>query len=150
MASERQRREVAARRERVLSMRATGMTYQQICDTEPTLKTASAAVQDASRALKAHAGERVVEGDALTLELERLASMERAAQTVMRTAATANNPSPRVVLQAIDRLVRISARRDALLGISVAARAQQGPRGGDQGFDEVAAQRRKRRAEQGW
>jgi hypothetical protein len=148
MPTERERREVAARRDRVLSMRAAGMTYQQICDNEPTLSTASAAVQDAQRALKLRAHERDVEADALSLELERLGSMERAAQTVMRTAATQG--SQRMVLDAIDRLVQISRRRDALLGLSMRAQSHDGEPDSGQGFDEVAAQRRKRRAGKGW
>jgi hypothetical protein len=140
---------VAARRERVLTMRAAGMSYQQIADQEPSLKTASNACQDAHRALANRRAERVIEGEPVSLELERLAGLERAAQTVMRTAATTGQ-SPGTVLKAIDRLVSISRRRDSLLGIS--ARAQMTPRqpAGDQGFDEVGAQRRKRRAAQGW
>jgi len=146
-ASERQQREVAARRERVLSMRASGLTYQQIADSEPTLSTASAAVQDAARALKAHAKQRVIEGDALTLELDRLETLERAAQTVMRTAAT-GGANPALVLKAIDRLTRISQRRSTLLGLSGLTPNPQS--GAVSGIDELAQQRRRRRAAQGW
>jgi|SRR5215471_13872982 len=147
-ASQREQRLVAERRDRVLAKRSAGMTYQQIADSEPSLSTASAAVQDAARALKAHASERLREGDPLTLELERLDQLERAAQTVMRTAASGPAPSPGLVLKAIDRLTRISARRSALLGLSNVLQ----PNGERQpnGLDEVAAQRRKRRAAQGW
>jgi len=145
-ASQRKQREVAERRERVLGKRAAGLTYQQIADSEETLSTASAAVQDAARALQARARDRVVEGDPLTLELERLETLERAAQTVMRTAATGNT-NPALVLKAIDRLTKISARRSMLLGL--ASRPKQGE-SSTSGLDEVAQQRRKRRAAQGW
>lgn len=147
-ASQRQQREVAERRERVLSKRAAGMSYQQIADSEPTLSTASAAVQDAARALRARARERVTEGDPLALELERLETLERAAQTVMRTAAT-SGANPALVLKAIDRLTRISQRRSLLLGIGSAPQGKQGA-SANSGLDEVAAQRRRRRAAQGW
>lgn len=147
-ASQRQQRQVAERRDRVLSKRAAGMTYQQIADSEPTLSTASAAVQDAARALRTRARERVHEGDPLALELERLETLERTAQTVMRTAAT-GGANPALVLKAIDRLTRISARRSLLLGIG--GHREQGAAPDDKsGLDEVAQQRRKRRAAQGW
>lgn len=146
-ASQRVQREVAERRERVLRGRAAGLTYQQIADGEPTLSTASAAVQDAARALRARARERVIEGDPLSLELERLDVLERAAQTVLRTAAT-GNANPGLVLKAIDRLTRISQRRSLLLGI--AGRPKQQGDSEPSELDEVAAQRRRRRAAQGW
>lgn len=146
-ASQRVQREVAERRERVLRARAAGLTYAQIAESEPTLSTASAAVQDAARALRARARERHVEGDPLSLELERLDLLERAAQTVLRTAATGNS-NPGLVLKAIDRLTRISQRRSLLLGIAGPQRQQGASE--SSGLDEVAAQRRKRRTAQGW
>lgn len=148
MTSRREQMEVAARRERVLMMRAAGMTCQQICDQEPTLKTASNVAQDAARALAARVRERKAEGNPVALELERLAIVERAATTLMRNAATGPNASPKLVLASIDRLVKISTRRSLLLGLSHAG-PSAGQGAGDE-FDEVAAQRRKRRAAQGW
>ena len=144
-ASERQQREVAARRERVLAKRAAGMTYQQIADDEPALKNAACAVVDAERALKARGRERIREGDPLTLELERLDALERSAQTIMRNAVRDN---PALALKAIDRLTRISQRRTALLGLHDTA--DRGQRRSASGLDEVAAQRSKRRRAQGW
>jgi uncharacterized protein YicC (UPF0701 family) len=130
-------------------MRAAGMSCQQICDREPTLKTASNVAQDIQRALAAISRQRRTEGDPLTLELERLAVLERTAQTVMRNAATGKNASPNTVLNAIDRLTRLSERRASLLGLG-AARWTPPAAGAPNDFDEVAAQRRKRRAAQGW
>jgi len=149
-ASERQQREVAERRERVLSKRASGLTYAQIADSEPTLSTASAAVQDAKRALVARARERTVEGDPVALELERLEALERAAQTIMRQALT-GGANPQLALKAIDRLTSISQKRSALLGLTGRGFAgqQQGASRTSE-LDEVAQQRRKRRAAQGW
>jgi hypothetical protein len=143
VASDAQRRMVAERRERVLTMRAAGLTNAQICATEATLKTPAAVSQDVARALEGRSHERAAEGGHLALELERLAALERAAQTVMREAAQGKRSS--LVLQAVDRLVKISEQRARLLAASGSA----GPVS-DGGFDEVAAQRRKRRRGQGW
>jgi len=148
-ASIRQQREVAQRRERVLSLRAAGLTYQQIADQEPTLASASAAVIDAQRALAKRARERLAESDHLSLELERIALLERTAQTVMRQAA-AGSQNPVLVLKAIDRLSALSARRSRLLGLGDYGRRNGAQRAPNPGLDEVAQQRAKRRAEQGW
>jgi hypothetical protein len=151
-ASARKQRETAERRERVLSKRSTGMTYQQIADTEPTLSTASAAVQDHSRALASRARQRTAVADFdLIAELERLDGLERAAQTIMRTAAaTGPGHNPKLALQAIDRLERISNRRAKLLNLG-AGQQQREPGGPTSGVvNEIAAKRAQRRRAAGW
>jgi hypothetical protein len=148
-ASARQQRAVTERRARVLQLRAAGATFQQIADSEH-LATASAAVMDVKRALAARRKELAEVADAhVMLELERLDAHERAAQNVLRAAAAAGPAhDPSLVLRAIDRLTRISARRCALLGLDDDSKDRKSsPLGTVPGTkDEIAAKRRDRRA----
>ena len=143
-ASRREQERVAARRARVLQMRAAGMTFSQIAEAEQ-LATPAAAVMDVKRALTARREQLAALVDVhLTLELERMDSAERAAQTVLRAAATANPPDHETALKAVDRLVRISARRAGLLGLDVRADAVKPEP--EPHHDDLADQRAKRRA----
>jgi Arc/MetJ family transcription regulator len=96
-------------------LREAGLSCQAIAD-ELGLRNAHAAADDVYQALELHRSEMSRLADLhVTLELGRLDSHERAAQTVLRTAATSGDQA--TVLKAIDRLVRVSARRSKLLGL---------------------------------
>jgi hypothetical protein len=152
-ASERKRRDVAARRAKALAMRAAGATFQQIADTVPGYRTAGAACQDITRALRARAAEQLAAGPDtwVTLELERLDTIDRAANVVMNRADAAGDPV--LVLRAADRIMRISDRRTLLLGMAPGAAGRgQGGGGGPDGdqddgdvIDELGAERTRRR-----
>ena len=127
------RDEVAARRARVLQLRAAGLSYQSIAD-QVGLPTASAAAQDAKRALKDR--QHLADDQAalaVTLEAERLDALERAAQAVLQTAVKGGDHE--TALRSVDRLVRLSDRRGRLLGLgnTTETRAgtveREGPRG---------------------
>jgi hypothetical protein len=143
-ASKREQEQVAARRARVLQLRAAGATFQQIADAEG-LASPGAAAMDVKRALHARQEQLAALVDVhVTLELERLDSAERAAQTVLRSASASSPPDHETVLKAIDRLVRISARRAGLLGLDLQA-APEKPEQGPHRRDELAEARRERR-----
>lgn len=111
----------------VLRLRATGMTYAQIAE-ELGYPSASAAASAGKRALKASKsllGRQ--SGELATLELERLDQLEQAARKVLLArhitvqdgrvirdddGQVIEDDAP--VLQAIDRLVRISEARSRL------------------------------------
>jgi hypothetical protein len=105
--------EVTARRSRVLQLRAAGLSYQEIAR-QTGHKTAAAAAQDATRALRDRQAVGEPAGLFGTLELERIDSLERAMQTVLRTAAGKGDHE--TVLKSVDRLTRLSERRSRLLG----------------------------------
>jgi hypothetical protein len=112
----------------VLRLRAAGQTYAQIA-AELGYASASAAAADGKRALKASKallGRQ--SGELTTLELERLDALEQAAWEVLRArhltisegrvvrdddGQVVEDDAP--VLQAIDRLVRISEVRSRLI-----------------------------------
>lgn len=163
-ASARKQRDVASRRQRVLQLREAGLSYQTIAD-ELGLRNAHAAVDDVYQALEQQRAELSHRADLhVTLELSRLDSHERAAQTVLRQAAEAKDQA--TVLKAIDRLVRVSARRSRLLGLetegrqrrdaaaaAAAALASNGPARKelvDQLRDDLAAKRREKRRRAGF
>ena len=143
-ASAEQQAQVAARRARVLRARAAGLTYQAIADSEPTLSTAAAAVQDAQRALDGRRSELARLADLhLVLEAERLDGLTRQTEAVMARAGQAGDQA--MALRAVDRLLRISAQRSRLLGFS----DDHIPKGGDgpgpaQESDLERARRRRR------
>ena len=121
------RDEVTARRARVLQLKAAGLSYQAIAD-QVGLPTAAAAAQDATRALKDRKG--LLDDQAalfVTLEVERLDGLERAAQAVLQTAVKAGDHE--TVLQSVDRLVRLSERRGRLLSLNAASPAEAAPPG---------------------
>lgn len=132
------RAEVADRRARALALRVAGVTWQQIAD-QLGHKTAGAAHQDVSRALEARTREMNGPPDEFTaLELERLEAAERRVHTVLATAAQAR--SHVTVLEAIDRLVRISESRRRLVRERVQPAAEANP------IDELRDELRARRA----
>jgi hypothetical protein len=123
------RKQVAARRARVLQLRAAGLSYAEIAK-QVGLPTAAAAAQDATRALAERKG-LADDQSALfvTLEAERLDSLERTAQSVMRSALSGGDHE--TVLKAVDRLVRVSERRGRLqpAGATIRGDAGAGGRG---------------------
>jgi len=150
-ASAREQAVVAERRARVLAMRAAGATFQQIADQEPDLSSAAAACMDVKRALAARGADLAKLADhAITLELERLDGLERAAQMIMRQAVNGPLPDPKLALRAIDRLQRISVSRRRLLGLDQAQRSGDGEERQAGFIDEIAARRDRRRRAQGW
>ena len=134
------RAEVAERRAKALALRVAGLHWQQIAD-QLGHKTPGAAAQDVSRALDARRAEMNGPPDEFTaLELERLEAMERAAWTVLRRHSGGGGDGD--VLEAIDRLVRISESRRRL----VRERVGPGKREANP-VDELRARRAARVAE---
>lgn len=134
------RAEVADRRSKALALRVAGVHWQQIAD-QLGHKTAGAAAQDVSRALEARRTEMNGPPDEFTaLELERLEAMERAAWTVLRRHSS--QAGDREVLEAIDRLVRISESRRRLVRERIAPPAQEASP-----VDQLRARRARRVAE---
>ena len=117
------RAEVAERRTKALALRVAGLHWQQIAD-QLGHKTPGAAAQDVSRALDARRTEMKGPPDEFTaLELERLDTMDRAAWAVLRRhSGQGGDPQ---VLEAIDRLVRISESRRRLVRERIAAPGQK-------------------------
>jgi hypothetical protein len=139
-ASQADRDRVAARRSRALQLRAAGLTWQAIAD-ELGYRAAGHAAQDVARALAAR--KNLLDNQAalfVTLELERLDSLERAVQTVMRQASAEGDRS--MVLRAADRLVRVSERRAKLLGLDAGGGEQEVPEVNP--LDELRARRERR------
>lgn len=133
------RAEVAERRSKALALRVAGVHWQQIAD-QLGHKTAGAAAQDVSRALEARRTEMNGPPDDFTaLELERLEAMERAAWTVLRRHSAQGGDE---VLEAIDRLVRISESRRRLVRERIAPPAQEASP-----VDQLRARRARRVAE---
>lgn len=158
--STRDRDKVAARRKQVLEMRAAGATFAAIAK-ETGHKTPGAAAQDFGRAMKARRSELVSAGvdQLVLLELERLDTLERVTQNLLRSASSDGaRHDPALSLRAIDRLLRISWRRSALFeqaglgvpGVPVPAQPGRDDREEEDPFDEVEAARdRRRRAARG-
>lgn len=83
-ASKAKRAQVAERRSRAVTMRLSGLSYQQIAETLG-YKTRAAACQDVSRALEASRHEMAIQAELLvTQEVESLAALERVAWAVLR------------------------------------------------------------------
>lgn len=142
-ASQSKQAEVAERRARALQLRAAGMHYQAIAS-ELGYRTRGAAAQDVTRALKDRQGLLDTQTALFaTLELERLDSLERAVQTVMRQASAAGEPS--LVLRAADRLLRIAERRAALLGLDADGKGKDEPEPVSP-LDELRSRRERNRA----
>jgi hypothetical protein len=115
-----QRRATAERRVRCLRLRAAGVGFGQIA-AELGYASEQAASVDARRAL-AGAREEITCGDAPGLELARMDALERTGQQIMTQALAARDYD--LALQAVDRLVRVSAQRRSLLGIAAADSAR--------------------------
>ncbi len=134
------RGEVADRRGKALALRAAGVPYSAIA-AQLGHKTPGAAAQDVSRALEARRAEMNGPPDEFTaLELERLEAAERRVQAVLATAATARNHA--TVLDAVDRLVRISESRRRLVRERIGPPAREA-----NPVDELRARRAARVAE---
>ncbi len=110
---------IAKRRDRVLQLRAAGLTYRAIADEEARQdgtkpRAPSAVAADYAKALQARKGEDdTLRSLAVTQEVERLDGLLRAVETVRRTAARDGDQG--MVLKAADRVLRIMERRAALL-----------------------------------
>ena len=111
--SARSRKVTAERRVRCLRLRAAGVSFEQIA-AELGYASRHAASVDARRALAEQAAE-TAPGDLSGLEAERIDALERAAQRIMREALDTRDRF--TALAAMDRLLRISAARRALLGL---------------------------------
>lgn len=133
-------------------MRSAGATFASIAE-QTGHKSAAAAAQDFARAMACCWSELAAAGPDLNvvLELERLDTLERVTQNLLRQATSDGaRHDPALALRAVDRLVRISWRRSALieqsrLGAPAAAPAPSEDLGEDR-FDEVEAARARRRA----
>lgn len=113
---------VTERRSKVLRLRASGLSYEAIAQ-QVGLPSANAAIKDASRALDDR--QALLDREAarfIVLEMERLETLQRSMETLLRTAAMQQNQA--LVLAAVDRLLRISQRRARMLGLD----ADYGPR----------------------
>jgi hypothetical protein len=118
-ASNREQRRVAARRAKVLELRAAGETFEAIA-AECGHKTAAAAAQDFTRALSGR--KEILDSQVglfLTLEQERLDGLERVVRTSLKEAGEAGEHL--LVLRCTDRLLRISEHRSNLLRLTRAA-----------------------------
>jgi hypothetical protein len=112
---------VAERRAMVLKLRSAGMTWKQIAevlapDAEGRYE-ARHAFADGRAALKT--AQEHLAGMAelhLALELERLDSYRRIAETVLEESRDAGDRLG--TLRSVDRLVKIGQRQDSLLGLS--------------------------------
>lgn len=117
------RAEVADRRAKALALRVAGVTWAQIAD-QLGHASPGAACLDVSRALEARRREMNGPPDDFTaLELERLEAAERRVHTVLATAAQARAHT--TVLDAVDRLVRISESRRRLVRERIAPPARE-------------------------
>ena len=103
---------VTARRERVLALRASGLSFATIAE-QTGLPSPAHAAKDLERALDA---QRRLDEETASLRpqlaLERLARMERYCQGVLARAASDGNHA--MVLQATTLLLRIAERQAAV------------------------------------
>lgn len=137
MVSKAQQALTAERRAKALTLRVSGLTYEQIADQLGYAGRAAAYV-DIERALTQRKRDQQAAADlAAPLELERLDTMERAAWAVLRRQHTLVSQG-RVIkddagrpmqddgptLDAIDRLLKIQVRRAKLLGLDMPAKVE--------------------------
>lgn len=118
----------------VLKLRSAGMTWRQIAEVlAPDAETRygpGQAFADGKKALEAVQAELAGMAELhLALELERLDSYRRIAETVLEESRGAGDRLG--TLRAVDRLVRIGQRQDSLLGLSrVTVEAQRATEAG--------------------
>lgn len=113
--------EVRRRRARALTLSAAGMAPADIAEQEAretgkAPRSAKAVAADIARALRDR--EEIGENERellIALELERLDSLQRATEALLRVAR--NDREQSLALRAVDRLLRIGERRSALLGL---------------------------------
>lgn len=142
MATTSKRAQVAERRARVLRLRMLGLSLREIA-AQTSHKTTASVATDLRRALKET--KALLEQEAefyVVLEMERLDSLERQVQGVLRSAGASD---PGVALKAAGRLLQISQRRSALLGLDGAKRLAREPGPVDEIYDELAPYRLRRR-----
>src|SRR6185437_6799537 len=104
-ASRRTQAAVAARRAQVVLLRAAGDTFPAIAE-KTGHKSAAAAAVDFARAMRARQSELAAAGPDLNvvLELERLDTLERVTQNLLRQAASDGvRHDPALALRAVDR-----------------------------------------------
>ncbi len=133
-ASPSKRDEVAERRAKALRLRASGLSYEAIAQ-QCGHKTAAAACQDVTRALADR--QALLKREAafyVELELERIEGIQRQLELLLRQEQGADGK-----LRITDRMLRLSQRRAALLGLD--AHGIQRPA---QHEDELAKARRRR------
>jgi hypothetical protein len=130
----------------VLALRAAGLTFAQIARATGQ-RSAGAAGKDYARALAARRAEaRAAGGLDEALELERLDGLTRSAHTVMTQAQ--RDGDGELVLQAVDRLLRVSKRRGEVLGWAAGAGGDaigEGSGWTQGGLDDLARRRAERR-----
>ena len=115
--------EAARRRIRLLTLKARGLTYEQIAEREAeetgrTPRSAHAVALEVAQLL----GKKKEINDEqrallVTLELERLDSLQSQTEALLRQARADGEKA--LALRAIDRLLRIAERRSALIGLDV-------------------------------
>ena len=111
-ASAGQQRTVAERRDRVLQLRANGLTLAQIAK-DVGLPSASAAAKDLARGLAAAAKLAAMEREfASVLEAERLDTWQRACQLALQSAVADGDHG--MALRAVGRLVQLTQCRMGL------------------------------------
>lgn len=111
------RRKAAERRESALRLRTSGFPYAGIAERLGYADAAEAA-DDVNRALDERAlviAHERESGAALRLELERLDELHRLLEVSLRTAQS--NGDTRLVLTAVDQMLKVGAQRARLLGI---------------------------------
>lgn len=129
---------VKERRDRILQLRAAGMTLSAIAEVElteglVTSKRSIAAISgDIKRALRERGeANSATRDDLVTLELERLDLAHRAAETALRSAqggrcgACGRGGDPAQVMAAIDRILRVGERRSRLQGLDAKAAPEE-------------------------
>lgn len=139
-ASKAQRAQTAERRTKAIAMRLAGAEWQQIAD-QLGYANRGAACKDVTRALETRLAEQATSVDLLRqTELMRLDALTREAWAVMKrphllvsggkvvrlvneaTGEERTLSDDKPILEAIDRLVKISQRRAALLGLDAPTR----------------------------
>ena len=118
--------------------------------TSGTMKaSAGVSAQELRRALESAAEtDDEIAARFVTLELERLAGMERRVQQIMRQAVADRDGG--LALRAVDRLLAVSERRSRLLALDAdrSTRNPAGPAPGDgDDADDLAKRRRARRSQ---
>jgi len=151
-ASKAQQAITADRRSKALALRVAGATLEQIAEQLGYADRQSAG-KDIDRALAANTGQVAdAAAERRPLEAERLDAMERAAWAVLRRPHTLVSQGrvmkddagrPMVddgpILDAIDRLLKIQARRARLFGLDAPVKVQQEVRHVDSFDADIAA-----------
>jgi DNA-binding transcriptional MerR regulator len=108
---------VAARRERVLQLRRTGLSFAAIAEAVH-LPNARAAAQDVRRALAAQQNLlELTDAFTTTLENERLDAWSRHLEAVLQNASAGGDSA--MVIRATGKLLEVQRMRLAMLGIEV-------------------------------